>query len=335
MPSIAVFGAGNIGCYIGGRLAAAGSSVVLIGRPKIGATITQQGLDLSDYRGWSSHLAPADITFSTEACAVANAELILLTVKSADTQAAALALQPHLKPSAIILSMQNGLHNAELLQKLLATHTVITGMVPFNVAEQAAGHFHQGSEGELALEASPFIQDFLPAFATAGLPLTLHGDIKSVQWAKLLFNLNNAINALSGLPLKAELSQRAYRRVLAAAQAEGIALLQARHQKLAKLSPLPAHWIPALLRVPDSVFRIAASRMLAIDPLARSSMQDDLTAGRKTEISYLQGEIIQLARAAGQSAPINEKLMALVHAAEAGGRRNWSGTELLVATGLH
>jgi 2-dehydropantoate 2-reductase len=334
MPSIAILGAGSIGCYVGGRLAAAGCSVVLIGRPRIGAIITAQGLDLSDYHGWTTHLAPADIRFSSAASAAAEAALVLVTVKSADTSAAAQDLQPHLKPSAIVISLQNGLHNAEHLQQLLPRQTVLTGMVPFNVVQQAAGHFHQGSEGGLALEDSPLIQAFVPAFEAAGLPLELHADIKPVQWAKLLFNLNNAINALSGLPLKSELSQRAYRRVLAAAQREGLALLQARQQKLARLSPLPAHWVPALLEVPDAVFRIAANKMLAIDPLARSSMQDDLIAGRQTEIDYLQGEIISLAKAAGTSAPVNEKLAELIHAAESGDHRHWTGAALLAATGL-
>lgn len=335
MSSIAVFGAGSIGCYVGGRLAAAGSAVVLIGRPRIGAVITHQGLSLSDYQGWSAQLAPEKISFSTEASAAVNADLVLVTVKSADTKAAAAALQPQLKKSAVVISLQNGLHNAEVLQELLPAHTVLTGMVPFNVAQQTAGHFHQGSEGGLAVQDSPLLQVFVPAFAAAGLALELHADIKPVQWAKLLFNLNNAVNALSGLPLKTELSQRAYRRVLAAAQREGIALLQARQQKLAKLSPLPAHWIPALLEVPDAIFRIAANKMLAIDPLARSSMQDDLAAGRETEVDYLQGEIIALAKAAGRSAPVNEKLAKLVHAAEAGGLRHWTGEELLTVLGLH
>ncbi|MDI1302477.1 MAG: 2-dehydropantoate 2-reductase [bacterium] len=334
MPSIAILGAGSIGCYVGGRLAAAGCSVVLIGRPRIGAIITAQGLDLSDYHGWTTHLAPADIRFSTAASAAAEADLVLVTVKSADTAAAAQDLQPHLKRSAIVISLQNGLHNAEHLQHLLPRQTVLTGMVPFNVVQQTAGHFHQGSEGGLALEDSPLIQAFVPAFEAAGLPLELHADIKPVQWAKLLFNLNNAINALSGLPLKSELSQRAYRRVLAAAQREGLALLQARQQKLARLSPLSAHWVPALLEVPDAVFRIAANKMLAIDPLARSSMQDDLIAGRQTEIDYLQGEIISLAKAAGTSAPVNEKLAELIHIAETGDHRHWTGAALLAATGL-
>ncbi len=328
MTSIAVFGAGSIGCYVGGRLRAAGTSVILVGRARLGSVLQAQGLRLSDYRGWQHQLTATELHFSSDAAALADAGLVLVTVKSGDTAAVAPTLAAMLKPGALVISLQNGLHNAELLAKLLPQHTVLTGMVPFNVAQTAPGHFHQGSEGELAVQAHPQLEKFRSAFAKAGLPLREYADMTAVQWAKLLLNLNNAVNALSGLPLKTELEQGDYRYVLAAAQDEAIALLKEKNQPLAKLTPLPAHWIPKLLRVPDAVFRIAAKKMLAIDPLARSSMQDDLAAGRKTAIAVLQGDIVALAKAAGKAAPVNAKLLALIHAAEAGGRRDWSGAEL-------
>lgn len=328
MPTIAVFGAGSIGCYVGGRLLVAGNPVILIGRQRLADTLARHGLRLSSHEGWQAHADAASLTVRTEPIAVADANLVLVCVKSADTETAAASLRPHLKPGAVVISLQNGLHNADTLARCLPGHTVLAGMVPFNVAQLAPGHFHQGSEGELAVAASPALQAFLPAFQWAGLPLQQHRDMKAVQWAKLLLNLNNAVNALSGLPLKTELSQRDYRRVLAAAQREAIGLLQAEGQALAKLTPLPAHWLPTLLEVPDTVFRLAASRMLAIDPLARSSMQDDLAAGRLTEIDQLQGEIVALATAQGKTAPVNAALLALVNAAEKGGRRDWRGDEL-------
>lgn len=331
MTTIAVFGAGSIGCYVGGRLQATGSQIVLIGRARLGSVLQEKGLQLSDYHGWQKSIAAADVRFSTDASVVSSADLVLVAVKSADSAEAARTLAPLLKPGALVISLQNGLHNADILSAGLPQHNVLAGMVPFNVAQTTAGHFHQGSEGSLAVQASTKLQPFLADFARAGLALEQHADMKAVQWAKLLLNLNNAVNALSGLPLKAELEQRDYRRVVAAAQQEAIALLQEKQQTLAKLTPLPAHWIPYLLQVPDTVFRIAASKMLAIDPLARSSMQDDLRASRLTEIDVLQGEIMALATAAGKSAPVNAKLLELIKAAEQGGKRNWSGAELRAA----
>lgn len=329
MPTIAVFGAGSIGCYVGGRLAASGSRVLLIGRQYIASAITEHGLTLSDYRGYRRRVEPERISFAHDASAVAGADLVLITVKSAATEGAARALEFFLKKSAVVVSLQNGIRNTELLRQLLREQTVLGGMVPFNVTQPSPAHFHQGSEGDLHVEDSARLEPFLAAFEAAGLPLTLCRDLEPLLWAKLLFNLNNAINALSGLPLKTELSQRGYRRVLAAAQREALYLLQAQHQRLARLTPLPARWLPALIDTPDRLFRLLANRLLAIDPIARSSMQDDLGAGRKTEVDVLQGEVLRLARAQHAEAPVNRRLLELVHEAEKGGRRDWGGEELL------
>lgn len=331
MPTIAVFGAGSIGCYVGGRLAAAGCRVVLIGRQYMTGAIAGTGLRLTDYRGHDTRVESGQLELANDATAAAGAHLVLVTVKSGATESAARALGFALKDDAVVVSLQNGLHNAAQLQQHLPRQSVLAGMVPFNVTQPAPGHFHQGSEGELVVERSARLAPYLDDFARAGLPLELSDDITAVQWAKLLLNLNNAVNALSGQPLKTELSQRAYRRVLAAAQREALALLREQGQPLARLTPLPAHWIPALLDVPDTLFRLLANRMLAIDPQARSSMQDDLAAGRRTEIEALQGEILRLARSRQREAPVNARLLELVHAAEQGGRRDWSGAELLAA----
>ncbi|MES2919018.1 MAG: 2-dehydropantoate 2-reductase [Pseudomonadota bacterium] len=331
MPSIAVFGAGSIGCYLGGRLAAAGSRVVLIGRSYQAAHLTSLGLTLSDHEGYRGHLPPAQVAFSTDPGAAAAADLVLITVKAGGTDAAARALEFFLKKTAVVVSFQNGLHNLPLLAQRLREQTVLAGTVPFNVMQPAPGHFHQGSAGDLTVERSPLLTPFLPEFEAAGLPLELVDDIQPVQWARLLLNLNSAINGLSGLPLRRQLEQRPYRLVLAAAQREALALLRQRGQRLARLTPLPAAWLPAMLELPDPLFRLLASRLLAIDPQARSALQEDLDAGRKTEVDWLQGEVLRLAREQHRPAPVNARLLALVHEAEQGGRRDWSGPELLNA----
>jgi len=106
-------------------------------------------------------------------------------------------------------------------------------------------------------------------------------------------------------------------------------LLAAAGISVARLTPLPPTWIPSVLRLPDALFTRLAGRMLAIDPQARSSMWEDLEAGRATEVDYLNGEIVALATRLGRSAPVNARLVDLVHAAERGGQRTWRGTELL------
>ena len=326
---ICIFGAGSIGCYVGGRIAAAGCPVTLIGRERLRLELMHSGLHLTDLLGADLRVKPDAFCFATDADAAADAELVLVTVKSADTAAAGRALAKVLKPGTVVVSFQNGMGNARLLRDALRQQTVLGGMVQFNVLNRGRGHFHQGSEGALEVEQHPAIEPFSAAFARAGLPLKLHTDMLPVQWAKLLLNLNNPINALSNLPLKAELSQRAFRKCIALAQTEALRLMGSAGILPARLTPLPPNWIPGLLKVPTWLFRLLANKMLAFDPLARSSMWEDLEAGRITEVDWLNGEIVRLAEKMGNHAPVNARLIALIREAEAGGKRHWSGEDLL------
>lgn len=330
-PEICILGAGSVGCYLGGRLLATGARLHFVGRPRLRDEIASHGLLSTDLHGAAHRVEPGVARFSVDPDAVRDAEVVLVTVKSAATDSAAQELSMRLKPGALVISFQNGVGNAARLNAQLPGVTVLAGMVPFNVLARGQGRFHQGSEGALAVEAHPALAPLLPVFARAGLPLARHADMRAVQWSKLLLNLNNAINALSGQPLKAELSQRGYRLCLAAAQREALALLKAANIPLARLTRVKPQWLPTLLSVPDWLFARLARQMVAIDPLARSSTWEDLEAGRPTEVDWINGEVVRLAASLGRHAPVNAALVALVKAAEAGGRRDWHAAELYQA----
>jgi 2-dehydropantoate 2-reductase len=330
MAKIVIYGAGSIGCYVGGRLLAGGSDVSFIGRAHITDQLRHQGITLSRHDESRWHVSPEQIDVSTDPAAAASADLVLVTVKSAATATAAAELADVLRPGTIVVSFQNGVGNADVLRAALPQQTVLEGMVPFNVVERGPGGFHQGSAGELEIRHTPVMQPFVDAFRKAGLPLIQHVDMLPVQWAKLLLNLNNAINALANRPLKEELSQRAYRICLAMAQKEALALLKRAGIRPARVTPLPATWVPRVLSVPDALFERLGRAMLTIDPLARSSMSDDLAAGRATEIDWINGEVVRLAQRLGRTAPVNERLCELVREAERSDvRPSWSGEALL------
>ena len=326
---VCVFGAGSIGCYVGGRLAAGGAPVTLIGRERIGREIAEYGLHLTDWQGTRLDVASDGLRYATGPEAAADAGLVLITVKSADTDTAGTALASVLDDNTVVVSFQNGLGNAPQLKRHLTRQVVLAGMVPFNVVNRGRGAFHQGSEGTLEVERHSALGAFEAPFAAAGLRLAQQSDLRAVQWAKLLLNLNNSVNALSGLPLKEQLSMRDFRRCVSLAQQEALRLLEHAGIRPARLTPLPPRWIPKLLCLPDWLFSRLANRMLAIDPLARSSMWEDLEAGRRTEVDWLNGEIVRLARTQGREAPINARLLALVRAAETGGERHWADADLL------
>jgi 2-dehydropantoate 2-reductase len=330
MAKICIYGAGSIGCYIGGRLLAGGSDVTFVARERVGNLVRAHGLTLSQFgeRRWS--VPPARVDASTDCAAAASADLVLVTVKSAATPTVAAELASVLRPDTVVVSFQNGVGNADVLRAALPRNTVLEGMVPFNVVERGPGAYHQGSAGELEIRRAPALQPFVGDFGKAGLPLTQHADMRPVQWAKLLLNLNNAINALSNRPLKEELAQRAYRLCLGMAQKEALALLARAGILHARLTPIPPAWMPRVLGIPDAWFARLGRAMLSIDPLARSSMSDDLDAGRATEIDWINGEVVKLAQRVGQMAPVNGRLCELVQQAERSDvRPSWAGEALL------
>jgi 2-dehydropantoate 2-reductase len=328
-PLICVYGAGSVGCYIGGRLLAAGARAHLIARDSVVRMLSSHGLQLSDYRGVQLRVEPQRVSVGTDPEVAREAALVLVTVKSAATAQAARELAKVLRPGTIVLSLQNGLHNARVLGQALPGCRVLAGMVQFNVVQGEKGVFHQGSEGTLEAERIFGMEPYVSLFARAGVPLKLHDNLEPVQWAKLLLNLNNPINALSDLPLRDELGQRSFRRCLGLAQAEAVTMLVQANKPVARLTPLPPAWIPRLLGVPDVLFEVLGRRTLAIDPLARSSMWEDLERGRRTEVEYLNGEVVALAQALDRQAPVNARLITLIREAETGGRRRWTGPELL------
>ncbi|WP_042381431.1 2-dehydropantoate 2-reductase [Streptacidiphilus melanogenes] len=332
---IAVMGAGSIGCHLGGHLARqADVEVTLIGRPAAMAVVADKGLTLTSGRREPLHVPPDRLTVATEASAAADADVVLVTVKSDGSRAAARELAPHLAPGAAVVSFQNGLHNAEVLREELPERAVLTGMVPYNVLQTEPGTFHQGTGGALMLDDAAPGAPLVAALAACGLRVEARGDMRAVQYAKLLMNLNNAINALSGVPLRAQLGDRSYRTCLALCQREALAAFRAAGVTPAQLGAVRPALMPRLLRLPDAVFTRLAKTMLAIDATARSSMWEDLQRGRLTEVDSLQGEIVALAERHGLAAPANARLAALVHEAEQappGAARAWSGPELLAA----
>lgn len=336
MTGVLVMGAGAVGCFIGGLTQLAGVPVHFVGRPRVLAHLRKHGLRLTDLDGLDRHIPPLQLRLHDEVPAGLKPDLVLLCVKSGATAEAATALGLTLPERTPVVSLQNGIGNAVLAHATTPQLRWHAGMVPFNIAELAPGHYHRGTGGALAAEGTAHdtaLAAWQTALARVGMPLKLHADLAPVQWAKLLLNLNNPVNALSGRPLRDELLQRGYRRALAALQEEALDLLDAAQRPIAQLTPLPPRKLLTLLRMPTLVFRLAAARMLRIDAQARSSMADDLVAGRPTEIDALCGEIVRLAQSLHRSAPLNARMQGLVESWPKR-RRPYKPAELLQALGL-
>jgi len=144
MAKIVIYGAGSIGCYVGGRLLVGGSDVGFIGRTRIADQLRHQGITLSRHDESRWHVPAERVEASMDPAKATTADLVLVTVKSAATAAAAAELANVLRPGTIVVSFQNGIGNADALHAALPQCTVLQGMVPFNVVERGPGAFHQG-----------------------------------------------------------------------------------------------------------------------------------------------------------------------------------------------
>lgn len=316
--TIAIAGAGSIGCYVGGCLALAGRKVILLARPHIEEALREDGLRISDLDGRDRRIAPEALTVTADpAAALSGADIVVVTVKSGATQEMAALIAAHARPAAVVVSLQNGVDNADRLRAGLAGRLVLAGMVPFNVVQSLSGaslRVHRASEGKVMIEDG--VAGLVDLLDVDGFAVAAHDDMTAVLWGKLLFNLNNALVALCGLPLATQLADRRWRLILAGQIDEALAAMRASSIEPARIAGLRPALLPKVLRLPDWLFRIMARRMLAIDPEARSSMWDDLQRGRPTEIGDLQGAILRLADRAGTPAPLIERITALVRKAE-------------------
>jgi 2-dehydropantoate 2-reductase len=312
---IGVAGAGSIGCFVGGMCAAAGRHVALLARPRVIQEIESKGLTLTSFEGSERKVEPRQLTLSDDPGVFADASMVLVTVKSADTAEIADAIAQHAPPDAVIVSLQNGVGNAAVLRQRLAGRVVLAGMVPFNVIALGEGRFHRATSGDIVIEQDD--ADTARRLSVSGLRMRPARDIAGVQWGKLLVNLNNALNALSDLPLRQQLAQRSWRMLFADQIDEGLAAIRAEGVRPVSSTPIPLKWTPPLLRLPDSLFGMLLGRTMKIDPQARSSMWEDLRRGRRTEIDYLQGVITEIADRQNLKVPLSRRIVALIKRAEA------------------
>jgi 2-dehydropantoate 2-reductase len=315
---IGVAGAGSIGCFVGGMLAAAGRPVALLARPRIIQEIKDNELRLTSFEGSERKIAPDRLTLSENPSIFADAGVVLVTVKSTDTAGMADVIARHAPADAVIVSLQNGVGNVSLLRERLPGRRVLAGMVPFNVIALGQGRFHRATSGDIVIEQDD--AGTAAQLSVQGLNMRPSGNIAGVQWGKLLVNLNNALNALAGLPLRQQLSQRAWRVLFADQMAEGLAAIRTEGIRPVSSTPIPVGWTPHLLRLPDPVFGVVLGRTMKIDPEARSSMWEDLQRGRRTEIDYLQGVITAIADRHGLQVPLSRRIVALIKSAEAAGK---------------
>jgi 2-dehydropantoate 2-reductase len=290
-------GAGALGCYFGGRLAQSGVKVTLIARLAHVEVIKRDGLILES--GGTKTAIPLEAT--TEPAGVRDADLVLVCVKSADTESAAKAVAPHLAEHAILVSLQNGIGNVERI-RAHADRPVAAGIVYTAANMPGPGHVKHTGGGSIVLGGLPAwgIDDAKLAaikqtFDAAKIPMEVSAAIELGLWTKLMQNCcYNAVCALTEKPYGEMAAMPEVRELMGQAGYEVVALAQR------KGVPLQRDAVEAAL---NRVVTMATTM---------SSTAQDLMKGKPTEIDYLNGLIARESKALGLAAPINAALAALV-----------------------
>ena len=299
---VAVMGAGGVGSYFGGMLARAGVDVTLIGRPAHVEAIRSDGLflDTVSFRG------RVPIAASTDAGAAAGADFVLFCVKTTDTETASRSVAPHLAPDAIVVSLQNGVDNAERIRAASGIEA-LPAVVYIAVALPEPGHVRHFARGELAIgeprdggrasEAqSERCRRVADLFASAKVPCRISANIQADLWSKFVVNCaGNAVAAIAQTTYGAAAREPHTRGVIVRLIEETVAVARA-----------------LAVPLPDTDFVETGLKFLESMANVTSSTAHDIARGKRTEIDSLNGVVVERGAELGIPTPVNFTVHALV-----------------------
>ena len=291
---VAVVGAGAVGCYYGGVLLRAAHDVTFIGRQPHVDAINAHGL-LLDTQVFKGHL-PAKA--ATDASSLASPDLVLFCVKSADTERAGRSLAGRLRPDTSVLSLQNGVDNAERLRAVTG-HDVIPAVVYVGSEMAGPGHIRHHGGGALVIGASPASEALAQTLNAAGIQTTIAGDIEATQWTKLITNCAfNALSAVAAIPYGPMMQVEGARDVIASAVQEATDVARA-----------------CGVAIQDGLLEQIMKTPAAM-PNQSSSTAQDLARGKPSEIDFLNGYVVRKGVELGIPTPTNRALQVMVKLAE-------------------
>ncbi|MEZ5428213.1 MAG: 2-dehydropantoate 2-reductase [Pyrinomonadaceae bacterium] len=294
-----VVGAGAVGCFFGGMLARAERDVIFLTHSREQADLlNREGLNI-DSLNFSDKLP---VRATAEPDVLTDADFVLFCVKSPDTARTARALSPHFNPESLIISLQNGVDNAD---KISANSNVEAAAAVVYVGAEmlAPNHVKHNGRGDLVIgrlngseKTKTGLEKLSRLFQKAGVPCVVSENVRAELWTKLIINCAyNAVSALSqsayGRMVEDEETRRLMNRIidesLEVASADGVELDEN--------------------DLREKTFRIGSAM-----PGAFSSMAQDIERGRVTEIDALNGFVAKRGKESGIPTPVNQTLVSLI-----------------------
>jgi 2-dehydropantoate 2-reductase len=295
---ILVHGAGAVGGYFGALLARGGHEVWVVARGANLAALNADGLTVR-LDGETLRVRPAGAV--AEPAEAPHADLVLVCVKSYDTSAAGRALRPAVGPDTIVLSLQNGVENEELLADALGVGPLMVALTRIGVELVAPATIAYSGRGTIVFgepdgRETARARRAAAAFAAAGVPHELRRDVLVAAWEKLAWNAGfNSVTALTRATVAEVLAQPGTRDLIVAAMEEVDAVATARG--------IPVRRRRTAAVVEDSVRGL---------PDFLTSMLQDVLRGRRLEHDAINGAVVRAGARAGVPVPVNRALLALL-----------------------
>jgi 2-dehydropantoate 2-reductase len=289
---IAVIGAGGVGGYFGGRLAAADEDVHFVARGAHLHALQMNGLRIQSPKG-GVHIPRVNATDDPRI--IGPADIVLFTVKMYDVDAAAVLLPPLLGPRTAVITLQNGVEVVDMLTRHIPRHHVAGGVAYVAAVVSAPGVIrHTTLEtlvfGELDDARSERLAAFAEAGVRAGFKARVSDSIEVDLWSKFTrLTVFSGMTALMRSPIGVVRSDP---ELLAMMQS---AIEEAVHVGRARGVPLPEPLMDEIMRM-----------VTALPPESKSSMLEDLERGKRLELPWLSGAIVRLGREAGVPTPIHQ-----------------------------
>ncbi|CAG8612703.1 ketopantoate reductase PanE/ApbA-domain-containing protein [Gigaspora rosea] len=311
MVKLAILGCGNIGFFLAAKIlhhyyplsnkkenvVNENVELLLVGRQRLLNKLNESGeILLMTYNGTKIIIPRDHVNYVTDVKKIIEfqPDYVLVTLKVTQTVEVMREIA-ELDGKVIIVSIQNGVRNFDLIRSIFLKSQIISGMIVQNIIYSNHCNFTQTSNGSLFFQFTPSTHFITSILSNAGINSIITTDIRSVQYGKLLLNLGNAFAALGG-SVKQILDSKTYRHIYAICQWEAIEVLDGSDINFVPFNyKLPIRLMPYILYAPDWLSNFLIANVLGMKTNnARSSMLEDFSLGRKTEIEELQGEIVRL-----------------------------------------
>ncbi len=300
MKKLGIIGTGGVGGYFGGKLLKAGFDVVFVATKNSAEIISKNGLKISSPSG---DMVFKKVNVSYDYSTIRDCDMVFLCTKSQNTKEVGEGIKPYFKKGAIIVSLQNGIENEEILSEILGSSCVIPAQIYISVASYSSGVIEHGGSGEIVLgelnnQMTDRLKELQKLLISADIPAKITNDYRKILWLKLLVNsVYNGFSAILGDDFKkipfSEEGKNAFYEMLKEGQrvanADGINIEEKHLQKIMEMTQ------------EGNVFFNYPSSTL-----------QDVKKHKSLEIDYIQGAIIRKGKKYGIETPMNNLVWSLL-----------------------